>query len=163
MLLGSTIGILEHETDVTFRKCDVTTFVVFKTCLFLVNFIPLTMLYHTVLRQVQEDEESGKAALQFKERIKLRGAMLKRKIWISALFFLATTEAFVVVHHQQHPSSPLQRRRQQQQPTKLSCICIDCARVTNCAAYHFVETKHEQPHMNENPTFEPVNGRCVHA
>ena len=45
--------------------------------------------------------------------------------------------------------------------TALHCICVDCARVTNCAAYHFVETKHEQPHMNENPTFEPVNGRCV--
>lgn len=38
------------------------------------------------------------------------------------------------------------------------CICIDCARVTNCAAYHFVEGKHEQPHMTENPTFEPREG-----
>jgi len=38
------------------------------------------------------------------------------------------------------------------------CICVDCARVTNCAAYHFVETKHDQPHMTENPTFEPRNG-----
>lgn len=38
------------------------------------------------------------------------------------------------------------------------CICIDCARVTNCAAYHFVETKHEQPHMTQNPTFEPREG-----
>jgi len=38
------------------------------------------------------------------------------------------------------------------------CICINCARVTDCAAYHFVETKHEQPHMIENPTFEPRNG-----
>jgi len=38
------------------------------------------------------------------------------------------------------------------------CICIDCARVTNCAAYHFVESKHEQPHMTENPTFTPREG-----
>jgi Hypothetical chloroplast protein Ycf34 len=38
------------------------------------------------------------------------------------------------------------------------CICIDCARVTNCAAYHFVETKHEQPHMTEDPTFTPRDG-----
>lgn len=38
------------------------------------------------------------------------------------------------------------------------CICINCARVTNCAAYHFVETKHAQPHMNENPTFSPREG-----
>ena len=43
--------------------------------------------------------------------------------------------------------------------TAMHCICVDCAHVTNCAAYHFVETKHEQPHMNEKPTLEPVDGR----
>lgn len=40
----------------------------------------------------------------------------------------------------------------------LHCICVDCKFVTNCQAYHFVETKHEQPHMNENPNFTPVDG-----
>jgi len=30
--------------------------------------------------------------------------------------------------------------------------------VTSCQAYHFVETKHEQPHMTLNPTFEPRDG-----
>ena len=44
------------------------------------------------------------------------------------------------------------------QQSRLYCICIDCAFVTNCTAYHFVETKHEQPHMTESPTFEPVDG-----
>ncbi|KAL7557133.1 hypothetical protein ACA910_002416 [Epithemia clementina (nom. ined.)] len=44
------------------------------------------------------------------------------------------------------------------------CICIDCARVTNCAAYHFVETKHNQPHMTEHPTFTPREGSpTIHA
>lgn len=38
------------------------------------------------------------------------------------------------------------------------CICIHCTHVTNCSAYHFVEEKHEQPHMTENPTFIPVDG-----
>jgi Hypothetical chloroplast protein Ycf34 len=38
------------------------------------------------------------------------------------------------------------------------CICVDCARVTDCSAYHFVETKHEQPHMTDNPTFTPRDG-----
>ena len=42
--------------------------------------------------------------------------------------------------------------------TQLRCICIDCARVTNCRAYHFVETKHQQPHINASPSFEPRNG-----
>ena len=40
----------------------------------------------------------------------------------------------------------------------LNCICINCSRVMNCQAYNFVETKHEQPHMNENPTFKPRDG-----
>jgi hypothetical protein len=30
--------------------------------------------------------------------------------------------------------------------------------VTNCAAYHFVESKHEQLHMTENPMFDPREG-----
>ncbi len=42
--------------------------------------------------------------------------------------------------------------------TRLSCICVDCQRVTSCKAYHFVETKHEQPHMSEDPTFLPREG-----
>ncbi|GKY99947.1 hypothetical protein MPSEU_000948300 [Mayamaea pseudoterrestris] len=50
----------------------------------------------------------------------------------------------------------LNRRNQQTSP--LQCICINCKWVTTCAAYHFVETKHEQPHMTENPSFEPREG-----
>ncbi|CAB9524041.1 Hypothetical chloroplast protein Ycf34 [Seminavis robusta] len=38
------------------------------------------------------------------------------------------------------------------------CICIDCARVTNCQAYHFVESKHNQPHISKSPTFMPQQG-----
>lgn len=42
--------------------------------------------------------------------------------------------------------------------TILYCICINCSRVIDCTAYHFVETKHEQPHMTLNPTFTPSDG-----
>lgn len=38
------------------------------------------------------------------------------------------------------------------------CICINCARVTNCLAYHFVEEQHSQPHINKSPNWEPRNG-----
>ena len=38
------------------------------------------------------------------------------------------------------------------------CICINCQLVTSCKAYHFVETKHEQPHMTNTPTFLPREG-----
>ena len=38
------------------------------------------------------------------------------------------------------------------------CICINCARVINCSAYYFVETKHEQPHIAAQPTFTPRDG-----
>jgi len=55
--------------------------------------------------------------------------------------------------------APYMRKNQvYRTPTQLRCICIDCARVTNCKAYHFVEMKHQQPHMNRNPTFEPRDG-----
>jgi hypothetical protein len=38
------------------------------------------------------------------------------------------------------------------------CICIHCKHVTNCAAYHFVEKQHSQPHMNKDPTWQPREG-----
>lgn len=40
----------------------------------------------------------------------------------------------------------------------LNCICINCAKVVDCQAYHFVERKHEQPHMNDSPAFRPREG-----
>jgi hypothetical protein len=42
--------------------------------------------------------------------------------------------------------------------SRLNCICVNCKWVTSCQAYHFVETKHEQPHMTSDPTFEPRDG-----
>eukprot|EP00529_Nitzschia_sp_RCC80_P010745 CAMPEP_0113523116 /NCGR_PEP_ID=MMETSP0014_2-20120614/45541_1 /TAXON_ID=2857 /ORGANISM="Nitzschia sp." /LENGTH=638 /DNA_ID=CAMNT_0000421199 /DNA_START=83 /DNA_END=1999 /DNA_ORIENTATION=+ /assembly_acc=CAM_ASM_000159 len=52
------------------------------------------------------------------------------------------------------------RKDQGVQPStmQLDCICINCKWVTSCKAYHFVETKHEQPHMTSNPTFMPRDG-----
>ncbi|EEC51123.1 predicted protein, partial [Phaeodactylum tricornutum CCAP 1055/1] len=76
-------------------------------------------------------------------------------LWLMA--FAGRTFAFSkgLASNQQIPRSTFQRT-----PTRsaLHCICVDCARVTNCAAYHFVETKHEQPHMTDNPTFTPRDG-----
>jgi len=50
------------------------------------------------------------------------------------------------------------QRMKRTAPTKLECICVDCKWVTSCKAYHFVESKHEQPHMSEEPTFLPQEG-----
>jgi len=36
------------------------------------------------------------------------------------------------------------------------CICINCHYVDNCQTYNAVETQHQQPHLSEDPTFEPV-------
>ena len=55
-------------------------------------------------------------------------------------------------HHRYHHNHRLMTK------ILLYCICINCSRVTNCTAYHFVETKHEQPHMTLNPTFTPSDG-----
>ncbi len=35
------------------------------------------------------------------------------------------------------------------------CICINCHYVDRCITYHEVETKHQQPHLSESPSFMP--------
>jgi hypothetical protein len=35
------------------------------------------------------------------------------------------------------------------------CICINCHYVDRCNTYFAVETQHQQPHLTENPDFEP--------
>ena len=42
--------------------------------------------------------------------------------------------------------------------TELRCICVNCAFVDNCTAYHVVEAKHGQPHVSTNPIFTPREG-----
>lgn len=36
------------------------------------------------------------------------------------------------------------------------CICVNCHYVDRCITYHAVETQHEQPHLTEEPTFDPI-------
>jgi Hypothetical chloroplast protein Ycf34 len=35
------------------------------------------------------------------------------------------------------------------------CICINCEYVDRCVTYNAVEHQHQQPHLTENPDFEP--------
>ncbi|WP_069791862.1 Ycf34 family protein [Cyanobacterium sp. IPPAS B-1200] len=37
------------------------------------------------------------------------------------------------------------------------CICVNCYYVDRCNTYNAVETQHEQPHLTDNPSFEPEN------
>lgn len=37
------------------------------------------------------------------------------------------------------------------------CICVNCYYVDRCNTYHAVETQHQQPHLTDNPSFEPEN------
>jgi len=37
------------------------------------------------------------------------------------------------------------------------CIFVNCYYVDRCNTYHAVETQHEQPHLTNNPSFEPEN------
>lgn len=36
------------------------------------------------------------------------------------------------------------------------CICVNCHYVDRCSTYHAVEYQHQQPHLTESPTFEPI-------
>ena len=75
--------------------------------------------------------------------------------WIMILsLLLIPLNAFTIIQPQQQQ----QQQRVLSSSSQLACICIDCKWVTTCQAYHFVETKHEQPHMTETPEFEPRDG-----
>ena len=77
---------------------------------------------------------------------------------LSSLFDVA--DSFVVDNGTKGSKLCDRRKNQGVQPstTQLDCICINCKWVTSCKAYHFVETKHEQPHMTSDPTFMPRDG-----
>lgn len=42
------------------------------------------------------------------------------------------------------------------------CICVNCHYVDRCTTYHAVEDLHQQPHLTENPDFEPLNPTINH-
>mmetsp|Transcript_9060 Transcript_9060/g.27805 ORF Transcript_9060/g.27805 Transcript_9060/m.27805 type:complete len:124 (+) Transcript_9060:19-390(+) len=52
-------------------------------------------------------------------------------------------------------STPAPRRLRRLEPRM--CICVNCALVDRCKAYHVIEEKHRQPHLAENPDFQPTN------
>jgi hypothetical protein len=35
------------------------------------------------------------------------------------------------------------------------CVCVNCYYVDRCLTYFAVEHQHQQPHLTDNPTFEP--------
>eukprot|EP00977_Amphora_coffeiformis_P016221 scaffold4957_cov152-Amphora_coffeaeformis.AAC.1 len=123
-------------------------------------------------REIHPANGRSKSSFLGKKKKKM---LVKGNVWICWFAALAAFSSIAVRGFSPPAAAtttrwtrPLQPRRSPSTATTTTtttaldmCICIDCARVTNCAAYHFVETKHEQPHMNENPTFEPVDGRCV--
>ncbi len=42
------------------------------------------------------------------------------------------------------------------------CICVNCYFVDQCNTYNAVETQHQQPHLTETPSFEPVEP-CINV
>lgn len=36
------------------------------------------------------------------------------------------------------------------------CICVNCHYVDRCITYHAVEAQHQQPHLTEDPNFDPI-------
>lgn len=71
-------------------------------------------------------------------------------VWMLLLQLLCLAQVSAFGSYQAFWTRPA--HLQQQTTTTLHmCICINCSRVTNCQAYHFVESKHQQPHISENP------------
>jgi len=88
----------------------------------------------------------------------------RESILIAEAFHQKSNAAFLstfVVSRSNRGQSPIAiatARRARRTKTQLMCICVDCKWVTSCKAYHFVEKKHNQPHMSEEPTFLPREG-----
>ena len=60
--------------------------------------------------------------------------------------------------HRPAPTCTAPPRTRRRPATQLNCICVNCAFVDNCTAYHVVEAKHGQPHVSTNPIFTPREG-----
>ena len=60
--------------------------------------------------------------------------------------------------HRPAPTCAAPPRTRRGPATQLNCICVNCAFVDNCTAYHVVEAKHGQPHVAEKPIFTPREG-----
>ena len=82
--------------------------------------------------------------------------LTKVALALFVLGYLQVSNAFL-------PKVGVQVPQRQQYTQTNMCICIDCSRVTNCQAYHFVETKHGQPHMTENPVSRDDLGGVLSA
>jgi hypothetical protein len=80
--------------------------------------------------------------------------MMNDSLMYSILFLLASIQFVTIDSFSLATKSPTKSSS----TTSLHCICIDCKYVTSCKAYNFVESKHEQPHMTDDPTFEPRDG-----
>ena len=77
-------------------------------------------------------------------------------VFVLVLMVICEVDAFSSTR--QYHNNLQQQYRQRRTSLQIMCICINCARVTNCSAYHFVEEQHSQPHINKQPTWEPRDG-----
>mmetsp|Transcript_6166 Transcript_6166/g.14354 ORF Transcript_6166/g.14354 Transcript_6166/m.14354 type:complete len:153 (+) Transcript_6166:37-495(+) len=61
-----------------------------------------------------------------------------------------------------HPRFRVPQLRSNPRPSSSTalkmCICVNCKWVDTCKAYHFVEEKHQQPHLSLSPDFMPRDG-----
>lgn len=78
----------------------------------------------------------------------LRRMHIKMHIWL--MFSWVVVQASALVSRR--------NMRAQQKCSQIECICINCSWVERCSSYHFVESKHEQPHLTSNPDFTPRQG-----
>lgn len=110
-------------------------------------------------RTISTGEQKSPTSPQVKcTHIHQPSTVIKTIMIATALAALHGVAAFTPLSHRNAFISSSDFRRTHP-PTSLNmCICINCARVTNCLAYHFVEEQHSQPHINKSPNWEPRNG-----
>jgi hypothetical protein len=117
-----------------------------------------SMLLELSRKRFNEEEKSS-ASLRVKgTRLYSPSTVMTTITIATALVALHGVAAFAPQPHRNSFLSPDGFQRTHTPTSLQMCICIHCARVTNCLAYHFVEEQHTQPHINKSPTWEPRNG-----
>jgi len=92
--------------------------------------------------------EIGSTDLQIR---RMMANILELLVGLVLVLLICEVDAFSLTRH-------LQQQYRQRRTSLQMCICINCARVTNCSAYYFVEEQHSQPHINKHPNWEPRDG-----
>ena len=80
---------------------------------------------------------------------------MRRRRWCVSALAAAAVVAVPSCEALRRGAAPSRSRAVRRRVGPRMCICVHCALVDRCTAYHVVEAKHSQPHVSSAPDFTP--------